>query len=739
MKAILLAGGEGSRLRPLSLGRPKPMLPLFDRPLLEHSVELLRRSGFTQLCITLRYLSRSVMDWFGDGRDFGVEIQYQLEQEPVGTAGCVRRCADFVGDEDVLILSGDAVCDLKLAAFYQQHRLSGADASILVQERHNTRELGLVLSDGNERITGFLEKPGIENCCTDRVNTGIYVLSPAVLQEIPADRPCDFGGELFPHLLRTRRHLHAVSDNGYWNDVGTAAAYLQTCRDVLDGRVHLPLLEHTAPTGTTWISPQAEVSSQAILEAYTVIGAGSRVGPDCRLVDSVLLGSILEADCTVQNSVLDRGVRLGSGCIAADSVLGEGVTAGTGCLFRPGTVLWPGKRIPDGCQVSGAAGSREEIWQPCFDEVGRLTAPAETHITQSWLYRMGTRRGLGLRVAAAHSEDPLAAALCQAFLAGAAAAGKRAYYLDTRNSAAAAALGGLYRFDLTLFVSLSGRQATLCAFDENGLPAPRSLRRILSETGPEDTSHRACGSVTRLTGTEETYLALVCKNAGSLAGLPVAVPGGGLLARALEQLGAVLLPPEQGLPELRLVENGFRAALLDERGRSWGHHNLLCAHAALELADGCRCVCLPYDAPDAAEAIAETHNGTIYRLERDGNDALELLGKKPACRDGVFLLTRLLYRLHRREQTWSALLDSLPNFHLEERTIIPQLTPATALRRLQTRCGGETVSGLRFRQETGTATIRPDGLGRLRILVESARAETAAELCATLQRELAQP
>ena len=175
MKAIILAGGEGTRLRPLSICKPKPMLRLFDRPLLEHIVLLLRNCGFTELCMTLHYLPQIIQDHFGDGSELGVSIEYRTEAQAAGTAGSVLACRDFAGKDDVLVVSGDAACSYDLRAMMEKHRLSGADATVLVQKCSEPSEFGLVLTEEDGRVKGFVEKPGPEKIVSDLINTGIYV------------------------------------------------------------------------------------------------------------------------------------------------------------------------------------------------------------------------------------------------------------------------------------------------------------------------------------------------------------------------------------------------------------------------------------------------------------------------------------------------------------------------------------------------------------------------------------
>lgn len=238
MKAVILAGGLGTRLRPVTGEHPKPMVPLLGKPMMEHIVALLRENGFTQICAALHYRAGEIMAHFGDGRRFGVNMEYRIETENLGTAGSVRNCRDFFGEEDFLVISGDAACDFKLTELMQAHRQKGAAATIALSSQRLPLRYGLAVTDAQGRIRSFIEKPEWPRVVTDLVNTGIYVLSPRALDYVP-EGGCDFGKELFPTLLREGEALYGVEMEGYWRDIGTPQDYYRCCADALDGRLRL--------------------------------------------------------------------------------------------------------------------------------------------------------------------------------------------------------------------------------------------------------------------------------------------------------------------------------------------------------------------------------------------------------------------------------------------------------------------------------------------------------------------
>lgn len=239
MKAILLAGGEGRRLKAVTGELPKPMVPLLGRPVMEHILRLLQKHGFTQICAALKYRPEDIRSVFGDGSSLGVSLEYRVEIDDLGTAGAVKNCADFIGGEDVLVISGDAACDLDLSELWRRHRERGAAATLALHRDAAPLRYGLTVTDADGAIRAFVEKPRWNQVVTDLVNTGIYVLSPRALERIPADVPFDFARDLFPLLLREKELLLGVPLEGYWCDIGTPLSYYRCCVDALEGKLRL--------------------------------------------------------------------------------------------------------------------------------------------------------------------------------------------------------------------------------------------------------------------------------------------------------------------------------------------------------------------------------------------------------------------------------------------------------------------------------------------------------------------
>lgn len=241
MKAIIMAGGEGKRLKPITGSTPKPLVPLCGRPVMEHIILLLRRHGITDICATLKYRPDDIKNYFGSGEKLGVRLEYRIEQTALGTAGGVKNCADFYGSEDFLVISGDAACDIDLSTLIAEHQRRSPAATIALCPEPEPLRYGLALCDREGFIRSFIEKPDWRHVVTNLVNTGIYIISPRAMEHVPENEEFDFAKDLFPRLLDEGEKLLGVPCDGYWCDIGTPKSYYECCADALSGKLKIEL------------------------------------------------------------------------------------------------------------------------------------------------------------------------------------------------------------------------------------------------------------------------------------------------------------------------------------------------------------------------------------------------------------------------------------------------------------------------------------------------------------------
>ena len=241
MKAIIMAGGEGKRLKPVSGEKPKPLVNLCGKPVMEHIILLLKKHGITDICASLKYRPNDIKEHFGDGSRLGVKLQYRIEAAALGTAGGVKNCEDFYGDEDFLVISGDAACDFDLSALIEEHERIKPAVTLALYPHPEPLRYGLALCDSESCIRTFIEKPDWSRVVTNLVNTGIYIVSPKAMELVPRNTEFDFAKELFPKLLEADEKLLGCPLDGYWCDIGTPKSYYECCIDALSGRLNIEL------------------------------------------------------------------------------------------------------------------------------------------------------------------------------------------------------------------------------------------------------------------------------------------------------------------------------------------------------------------------------------------------------------------------------------------------------------------------------------------------------------------
>jgi mannose-1-phosphate guanylyltransferase/phosphomannomutase len=376
MKAVVMAGGEGTRLRPLTSNQPKPMVPIVGKPCMEHIVELLHTHGFEDVIVTVAFMPQAIRSYFGDGESLGAHIEYSVEESPLGTAGSVRLAADKL-DDTFLVISGDALCDFDLTKLVKFHRKRGAAVTIALKSVPNPLEFGIVVVDDDGRVERFLEKPSWGQVFSDTINTGVYVLEPEVLEHIPADRPFDFSKELFPLLLEMGRPIYGLTMEGYWQDIGNLDQYRQANFDALDEHVRL-----TVPgirlRGNVWLGEGVELDDLEQVEGPALISNYCRIGHDAHVgAYSVLSASVtLRERARTVRSVVDASTHIGRGALVEGAIIGrscdirahvrlqEGVAVGDEVKIGEESVLMPGVRVYPHKEVeSGAQIYESLIWE----------------------------------------------------------------------------------------------------------------------------------------------------------------------------------------------------------------------------------------------------------------------------------------------------------------------------------------------------------------------------------------
>jgi mannose-1-phosphate guanylyltransferase / phosphomannomutase len=501
VKAVIMAGGEGTRLRPLTSNQPKPMLPMANIPMMEHVVNLLRQHGFEDIVVTVAFMANAIQTYFGDGSDFGVRMVYATEASPLGTAGSVRNARDEL-NESFLVISGDVLTDFDLTEVVEFHRDRGALATLALKAVDNPLEFGIVITHEDGSVERFLEKPTWGQVFSDTINTGIYVLEPEIFDFIPEGRPVDFSGESFPAVLAAGKPLFGYVADGYWEDVGTLEAYLKSHQDILDQRVHVDIAGFQLRP-RVWLGKGAQIDPSVIIDGPAVIGdncvvgSGARLGEYCtlgrniRIGDNVVLqrsvvhdNSYLGSAVRVDGSVLGRGSDLRAGARCEEGVvLGEECFVGARAEIKPGVKVYPFKTVEAGAIVNSSIvwesrGARSLFGRDGVQGLANVDISPELAVRLSMAWASTLEKGA--LVTSSRDTSRAARVLKRAIMVGCNAAGVNVDDLE-------AATVPVTRFQVRSSASLAGvtvrlvtddpESVVLRFFDKDGIDVDEGVQR----------------------------------------------------------------------------------------------------------------------------------------------------------------------------------------------------------------------------------------------------------------------
>jgi mannose-1-phosphate guanylyltransferase/phosphomannomutase len=375
MKAVIMAGGSGTRLRPLTSHLPKPMVPVANKPMAEHIVSLLRKHSIKDIIFTLFYLPQAIEDYFGDGSDFGVNIRYSREHgKPLGTAGCVKAVSDEL-DQTFLVISGDCLTDIDLQKAIAFHKEKKSKATIVLKRVENPLEYGVVITDNDSRIQRFVEKPGPSEIFSDTVNTGIYILEPEVMLYVILGKEQDFSNDLFPLLMLRNEPIYGYVADGYWCDIGNLQVYRQAHQDVLEQKVEVEIDgKETEPGSRIWIGESTQIDPQVKIEAPSLIGKHCRIGRSAHIEANTTIGDnvVIQEKASLKQPVVWSNNFIGSevslrACIVANNttihrsaeilegaVVGAHTSIGQEAFIAPEVKIWPNKSVDAGARVTSS-------------------------------------------------------------------------------------------------------------------------------------------------------------------------------------------------------------------------------------------------------------------------------------------------------------------------------------------------------------------------------------------------
>lgn len=503
MKAVLMAGGEGTRLRPLTANRPKPLVPLVNKPVMEYAIDLLKKYGINQIMVTVHYLADEIVSYFGDGSELGVQLMYSVEEEPLGTAGAVKMVEDFL-DDTFIIISGDALTDFDLSKIIKFHKDKKSIATLTLTRVDNPLEYGVVITEEDGSIRRFLEKPSWGEVFSDTVNTGIYVLEPEVLKIMEKNKNYDWSKDIFPKLLEQEKPIYGYIAQGYWCDVGNLLQYRAAHQDLIQGKVDAKIPGEKLGR-KLWLGEGSEIHPSARIEGPAVIGNNCRIKENCTIDEFTVIGDncIIEEGSTVHRSILWNNVYLGkktrmTGSIVGRQttiknnvvvnegvVLGDKVFIGSGAVVQPQVKVWPDKNIEAGANVSMSLiwGVK---WPGSIFGVNGISGLANIELTPEFALKLGAAFGayLAKNSSAITSRDshPASRMLNRAIICGLISVGVNVHDLRVTPSPISryvlkntGAKGGIH----TRIDPSDPKSILLEFFDDRGININKSLERKL--------------------------------------------------------------------------------------------------------------------------------------------------------------------------------------------------------------------------------------------------------------------
>jgi mannose-1-phosphate guanylyltransferase / phosphomannomutase len=513
-----MAGGEGSRLRPLTSNQPKPMLPMANRPMMEHVVSLLRSHGFDEIVVTVAFMANVVRSYFGDGSEFGVRMAYATEEAPLGTAGSVLNAREQL-DERFVVISGDVLTDIDLGAVLEYHISKGALATVALKAVESPLEFGIVITREDGSIDRFLEKPTWGQVFSDTVNTGIYVLEPAIFDYIPGGRPVDFSEEVFPAVLEARQPLFGYVAGGYWEDVGNLGAYLRAHQDILDEKVRVDISGFPLRPGV-WLGKGAEIHPSARIDGPAIIGDNCHLGADATVGEYCVVGPNVRIgdNASVTRSVVHDSTFVGpavrlDGCVLGRScdlrqgarceeevVLGDETFVGAHAVIKAGVKVYPFKTVESGATVNTSIVWESRGARTLFGRMG-ITGLANMDISPDLAMRLSmawaSTLEKGATITASRDTSRAARVLKRAIMVGCNAAGVNVEDLEVATvpvtrlqTRSGQSLGGL----TVRLLEDDPESVTIRFFDSDGIDVAETTQRKIERLYHREEFRRALGS-----------------------------------------------------------------------------------------------------------------------------------------------------------------------------------------------------------------------------------------------------
>ncbi|WLD92072.1 sugar phosphate nucleotidyltransferase [Alkalihalobacillus sp. AL-G] len=767
MKGVIMAGGKGTRLRPLTCNLPKPMVPILEKPVMEYAIELLKRYKVTEIAVTVHYLPEHIKQYFGDGSQFGVQLHYFEETTPLGTAGSIKNAEPFL-DEQFIVISGDALTDFNLQDGIDFHNQKDALATIFMKQVESPLEYGVIMTDDQDRIIRFLEKPSWNEVFSDTVNTGIYILEPEVFRYLTKGVPTDFSKDLFPLLMKENKGLYGFEADGYWSDIGSLNQYRKSHEDFLDGLIDLPVSGHEILPGVrvgkdvvieelatvkapVYIGSGTIIRKHAKILPYTVIGSHSKISPFASLKRSILWnevfvggGSELRGTTIATSTFLDEGSSL-----YEHSVIGNQVHIGKKVTVKPEVKVWPEKGISDDTVVHTSLIWGKKTTKSLFANRG-ISGIANIEITPDFVARVASAYGSVLAqgglLGVASDDHPFSELILKAFIQGLHSSGVHTVDISPT-------MAPILRFTIEQEEWIGGAYIRFCnhhnqmqvvieLYDENGLPIESTMERKIenafwqedyrrapfdkigigiNESGKSEKYMKKVFDMVNVRGIQESAFKIVLNANGS----PFS-----MVSRLFERFNcSVITVPSETTQEkmigvvqatdshlgIWIDQSGEKLQVMTEDGKWLNEDQMLSLYVLLAFGDHHLAkYAVPVYGSSELDHLAKKLNGTLLRTKADARSILQVGDTVLNVQyDAIFALSSILNMIATRQLPLTQLVKMLPDIKLIRESVqCPSKVKGRVMRKLMEETKGQQidlVDGIKvYHPDGGWTLILPD-------------------------------
>lgn len=765
MKAVILCGGEGSRLRPLTCDIPKPLTRLCGRPVLSYTLDALVKAGVTEAVLTVKYLADDIINYFKENPRDDIKLSFIREDTPLGTAGSVSNCRDLVSDGDFLVVSGDALFDFDLNSAVDFHKNTKSVATVVTVKVDDPREYGTVITSPDGRIERFCEKPDWSQAVSDMANTGIYILNPSVFRLIPENTPFDFAKDLFPKMLFCKHRLYAFGANGYWCDIGDIESYKSCQFHIITGKAGNRAESNTdngifcrdnkLPQGEYTLIPPVYIGSNVS------IGKGSVIGPEAVIDDNCAIG----LGTTVKKSVLLENVYVGSNCelrgtlicksscvesngrMFEGSVLGTRSKVGVGARIGTNVKIWPEKLAENGACVNSNI-KWGTAFTGIFDEDG-ITGECGADITPELCAKTGqalatvTKRG---KIAVCHDGQLPSKIYCDAVISGIASCGGTAVCIGVGWDTMLCYFVRIMGFDGGIFIDSAGNKTSMHICGRDGLNLTRDEERRFDYV-LKNSDFARCGfdeyKEIQHFDNAQTVIINDIKNRFEHVKFPpchvecCCEP----MQKFADKLFKELMIPHGEL-KFHIAFSGHSLAAIDENNEfiSAPRMNILICEAVLAEGEDVAVTC---DAPKILDEMAKKHNRSILRfpLCPNGNGDMsyrQLSSRQGYLNDAFLGMLKILSYMASSNKTISEINKDIPSQSYLNRDITLHSAVQDALLVLKEKFKGKSeTDGIRIFYNETDVYCRPSKRGNhLKLIIRACNMETAEELCGKIENSL---